>query len=273
MPALRRRDGMAPPDAPVPAVPFQDRLLRGRNRRLHRQLTASLDAVLAPDRLVDLTQPLGPDTALWPGSQAFAATTTIDHDTHEAYARDLALPEHAGTHIDAPAHFAREGATADRLTLAGLVRPAVRLDVRELVGDDAAFAIGAADIEAIEATAGVIPAGTVALVHTGWDRFLGDPVRYAGGGDPPAFPGLAADAAQLLVDRGVAGIGIDTLGVEVGSSATFDAHRITLGAGVWHVEGLVGLDRVPARGAWVVVAAVPVVAGSGAPARVFAVMP
>jgi len=71
----------------------------------------------------------------------------------------------------------------------------------------------------------------------------------------------------------VAGVGIDTLGVEVGATTTFDVHRITLGAGLWHAEGLVGLERVPTRGAWVVVAAVPIVGGSGAPARVFAVVP
>jgi kynurenine formamidase len=44
-------------------------------------------------------------------------------------------------------------------------------------------------------------------------------------------------------------------------------------AGVWHAEGLVGLERVPTRGAWIVVGLLPVVDGSGAPARVFAVLP
>ena len=108
-------------------------------------------------------------------------------------------------------------------------------------------------------------------MHTGWDRFLDDPDRYAGAG--PAFPGLAADAARLLVRRGVAGIGIDTLGVDPGGSRTFSVHRITSPAGIWHVECLVGLERVPPRGAWLVAGVIPVVAGSGAPARVFAIVP
>jgi kynurenine formamidase len=116
------------------------------------------------------------------------------------------------------------------------------------------------------------PAGSAVLVHTGWDRYLDDPVRY-GALEPTAFPGIGADAARLLVARGVVGIGIDTLGVDPGGSLRFAAHRITLPAGLWHVEGLTGLERVPLRGAWLVVGALPIVAGSGAPARVFAVIP
>jgi kynurenine formamidase len=233
---------------------------------------AALEEMLAPDRLVDLTQPLGPATVLWPGSRAFSATTTVDHHTHAAYARDLALPEHAGTHVDAPVHFSRDGLATDALPLATLVRPAVRLDVQELVGDDGSFALSAGQIIEIESREGEIPAGCAVLVHTGWDRFLTDAERY-GGGERPAFPGLAAEAAQLLVSRSVVGIGIDTLGIDPAGSLTFPAHRITMPAGVWHAEGLVGLERVPTRGAWIVVGLLPVVDGSGAPARVFAVLP
>jgi kynurenine formamidase len=235
-------------------------------------LGSSLDGVLAPDRLVDLTQPLGPDTVLWPGSR-FEAEIEVSHDTHAAYARRLALPEHAGTHLDAPAHFDRDGLTTDLLPLAALVRPAVRLDVRLQVGDDATFTIGADRVEALEEREGRIPSGAAVLVHTGWDRFIGDPARYAGGGDPPSFPGIGVDAAQLLVERGVAGVGIDTLGVDPGHAVDFPVHRVTMPAGVWHLEGLVGLERVPARGAWLIAAALPIVAGSGSPARVLAVLP
>jgi kynurenine formamidase len=231
-----------------------------------------LASLLAPERLVDLTQPLGPSTPLWPGSTPFAATTVVDYDTHGGYARDLAVPEHAGTHLDAPAHIRRGGATVDLVPLASLVCPAAKLDVRALVGGDAAYALPAAEIERLELRDGTIPAGAAVLVQTGWDAYLNDPVRY-GATDPPAFPGLAPDAAELLVARGVAGVGIDTLGIDPGHAADLPAHRITLPAGLWHLEGLVGLERVPARGAWLVVAPLPLVGGSGSPARVLAILP
>ena len=127
-------------------------------------------------------------------------------------------------------------------------------------------------IRELEERDGAIEAGTAVLVHTGWDAYWDDHARYLG--HPTlAFPGLAADAAELLVHRGVVGLGIDTLGVDPGSSEDFAVHHTTLPAGMWHLEGLIGLERVPARGAWVVAAPLNLVAGSGTPARVFAILP
>jgi kynurenine formamidase len=233
----------------------------------------SLDSLLAPERLVDLTQPLGPQTVLWPGSRPFTAKVEVDHDTHGAYARNISLPEHAGTHLDAPVHFARGGRCAEELPLGLLVRPAVRLDVRHLVGDDARFTLAAAAIEEIERNSDLVPPGCAVLIHTGWDRFADSPERYAGGRERPVFPGVGPDAARLLVERGAVGIGIDTLGIDPGHASEFPAHRVTMPAGIWHLEGLVGLERVPERGSWLVAAALPIVAGSGSPARAFAVLP
>ena len=263
---------MAAPDVAMPALPIQDRLLRGRDRRVRLAVTTT-DALLEPGKLLDLTQPLGPATILWPGSRPFAADVEVDHDTHGAYARNLSMPEHSGTHLDAPIHFFRDGVTVDQIPIGALVRPAVCLDVRELVGDSASFTLSAAMIEAIEERDGVIPADTAVLICTGWDRYLGDAGRFRGPGGTLAFPGLAEDAASLLVKRGIAGIGIDTLGVDAGHATAFPVHYITLPAGLWHLEGLTNLERVPPRGAWLVAAAIPVVDASGAPARVFAILP
>ncbi len=231
-----------------------------------------LDALLGSARLVELTQPLGPETTLWPGSTPFAAATVAGYDTDGCYARELTVPEHAGTHLDAPAHFDRKGSRVDAIPLEALVRPLVKLDVRAWIGDDPAAAVGADVVLELEARDGAIAAGSAVLVHTGWDARHADPGRYLGG-DTVAFPGLARDAAELLVARGVAGIGIDTLSVDPGSSTDHPVHHVVLPAGIWQLEGLVGLGHVPARGAWLVAAPLRLVDGSGAPARVFAIVP
>jgi kynurenine formamidase len=127
------------------------------------------------------------------------------------------------------------------------------------------------DVLADEARHGRVPPGCVVLVRTGWDRHLGDPARYIGAMD---FPGVSVGAARLLVARGVVGIGIDTLGVDPGAATDFPVHAgVTLPAGVWHLEGLVGLGRLPPRGATLVVGVLPLAGGSGAPARVLALLP
>jgi kynurenine formamidase len=91
-------------------------------------------------------------------------------------------------------------------------------------------------------------------------------------GDPLDFPGYGRDAAALLVERRVAGLGIDTLSVDAGAAADFPVHHTTLPAGLWHLEGLVGLDAVPDVGATVVAGALKLPGSSGTPARVLALL-
>lgn len=231
----------------------------------------TLDELLAPDRLVDLSQPLAPGMGLWPGSSPVVAKVTANHPDDGMYNRDLELPEHVGTHLDAPIHFAPEGATVDRLPLGSLVRPAVKLDVRPWVAGNPHATFGRGVLEELEERDGPIPTGSAVLIHTGWDAHVGDPRMYFG--EPLAFPGPTGDAAELFVERGIAGLGLDTPSVDVGTSTEHPVHHTTLPAGIWHLEGLVGLEHVPARGAWLVVGALPLVGGSGTPVRVFAILP
>jgi kynurenine formamidase len=227
---------------------------------------------LGAARLVDLTQPLGPATALWPGSRPFAATTVADFEPDGCYARELEVPEHAGTHFDAPIHFDRHGRAVAEIEIQALVCPAVKLDVRSLVAGDPSSTVDAAAIRGIEERDGVIPEGSAVLVHTGWDAHWQTPATYLGQPDL-AFPGLTRDAAELLVERGIAGLGIDTLSVDPGDSVELPVHTIVLPAGIWQLEGLIELEQVPARGSWLVTAPLRLVGGSGAPARVFAILP
>ena len=205
-------------------------------------------------RVLDLTQPLDERTVLWPGSVPFVASEDSDDDGF--WWRDLSLPEHAGTHLDAPRHIVAGGATVDDIPAERLVRPAVRIDL-----PDRSRNLATADVEAWEAEHGRVPEGAAVLLRTAWD------------GDPHAAPGYGADAAALLVERGVAGIGIDTLSVDACADADFPVHNTTLPAGLWHLEGLAGLDAVPATGATLVAGALRLPNGSGTPARVFALLP
>jgi kynurenine formamidase len=234
---------------------------------------SGLAAVLAAERLVDLTQPLGPATTLWPGSTRFATHVVAGYARDGAYARDLATPEHAGTHLDAPAHFDPDGRRIHELPLVELVRPLALLDVRPWVDGNPNVGIGADVVAALEGRDGRIADGSAVIVHTGWDAYADTPHRYLGAAGALSFPGLERDAAELLVARGVAGVGIDTLSIDRGDSTTYPAHHTLLPAGIWQLEGLVNLAGLPARGAWLIAAALPLVDGSGSPARVFAILP
>jgi kynurenine formamidase len=220
-------------------------------------------------RVIDLTQPLGPATVLWPGSEPLEARVLSRIETDHSYARQITTPEHAGTHLDAPSHFAPGGAHADTIPPERLVVPCAVIDVRAECERDAGFTIEREHVEEAERRDGPVGEGSAVLALTGWERFAADAERYVGGD----FPGFGTSAAELLIEHGVVGLGIDTLGVDAGAATDFPVHNLTLPAGLWHLEGLVNLAAVPPRGALLVVGALRLVEGSGTPARVFAMLP
>jgi len=225
--------------------------------------------------VVDLTQPLGPDTVLWPGSTPFAAATRSDPRTSGSYARDLHLPEHSGTHLDAPSHFAPGGLHVADIPADRLVVPCAVIDIRAECRDDRAFTLARHHVEDAERRDGSIEPRSAVLLWTGWEAFRRDPARYFGGPSEEelAFPGFGVSAAEALLERHVVGLGTDTLGIDPGHAREFPVHHLALGAGLWHLEGLVNLGGLPARGATLVVGALKLVEGSGTPARVFALLP
>ena len=117
---------------------------------------------------------------------------------------------------------------------------------------------------------GPLPRRAAVLVCTGWSAYRADGPRYVG---DLRFPGVSPEAGRLLVERGVAGIGIDTLSVDAGSATGSPTHHITLPAGLWRLEGLVNLELLPPRGALLVIGAPPLAGGSGVPARPLALLP
>lgn len=221
-------------------------------------------------RVVDLTQPLDGSTILWPGSRSFSAEVVSELDSQGSYARLITTPEHAGTHLDAPAHFAADGWRAHEIPADRLIVRCAVFDVSAACAADPDHAVEAREIEELERRDGRLEPGWAALLHTGWERFAGDASRYRGGRGRGElhFPGLAPSAARLLLEREVVGIGVDTLGVDPGRAVEFPVHHLTLPAGLWQLEGLVNLGALPARGALLFVGALRLSQGSGAPARV-----
>ena len=82
---------------------------------------------MAPYRLVDLTHAYSEETVIWPGDPSgFVLTELASGETPEGYfysAYSLSLPEHSGTHIDAPRHFSASGDSNDEIPLRRLMAP------------------------------------------------------------------------------------------------------------------------------------------------------
>ena len=226
-------------------------------------------------RIVDLGHTLSEGDPTWDGARGFSRSTleTIPRDGF--FTGCFTADEHAGTHVDAPAHSVAGGRTVDALEADRLVRPAVCLHIEQQVAAHEDYALTRADIEAFEQAHGAISEGALVLVSTGWYRRWTDAARYINiRTGVRHFPGLSHAAAALLArDRRVAGIGIDTPSVDPGVSTLFEVHRVTQSFGVYHIENLARLDDLPPTGFTVVVAPIKIRGGSGGPARVFAIIP
>jgi kynurenine formamidase len=229
---------------------------------------------------VDLTHAYDADTIFWPTGKPFEHTQTAWGEAAGGYfysAYDFAVSEHAGTHVDAPIHFSAGGATVDNIPLKDLIGPAAVIDVVAQANADRDYLASVEDLAKHEAEYGRITASDVVLIRTGWSSRWPKTLDYMGDDRPGRadelhFPGIAPELAEALAQRGVRAVGIDTASIDHGPSKDFRTHQVLMGAGVTGLENLTGLDSLPARGAWVVAMPMKIGAGSGAPARIAALV-
>jgi kynurenine formamidase len=221
-------------------------------------------------RVIDLAQALSADTPVWPGMERLSAQTSETYADGGVFARVVTVGEHTGTHLDAPAHFHEGGATIGDIPAADLVCDAAMIDVRAACTRDPDYTLSVADVLEHERAHGPLARRCAVLVCTGWSAYRREDSRYV---SAMRFPGVSPDAARLLIERDIAGIGIDTLSIDAGVAADSPTHQITLPAGLWQLEGLVNLELLPPRGALLVIGAPPLAGGSGVPARPLALLP
>jgi kynurenine formamidase len=237
--------------------------------------TARTAPWLANTRVVELGHPFSSDMPVFPGGARLEVKVlgTVERDGY--FIRQFMVGEHIGTHVDAPAHFAPGAATVDQIPPEALMGPAAVVDVTAQVAQNPDYAVSPADLEAWERAHGPLQPEHLVLIRTGWASRWPDETRYrnADAAGVMHFPGLSVAASQLLRQRKVRAIGIDTLSTDPGPSATFEQHRDFLSGGGYHIENLADLSRLPPVGAFLVVSPLPVKEGSGAPARVFAFLP
>jgi kynurenine formamidase len=232
-------------------------------------------AAQRPPHVVDLGHPLSASDPSWEGTPAFERTTTATLEKDGYAAGRITVDEHFGTHLDAPAHFAKNGWTVDQIPAERLYRPGVCIDVSRKAAKDTDYRVTVDDIKAFESAAGSIPPGAMVFIATGWDKFWSDRARYMNErGGVKHFPGLSPEAvAYLAKDRQAAGIGIDTPSIDYGPSTNFEAHKVSMPLDVFHIENAAHLTSLPRTGFMVVVAPIAIRGGSGGPARVFAILP
>ena len=241
-------------------------------------------------RVVDLTQPLSPQTPLLPLPAQFNNTPAFkiwelsryDERGPAWYWNGFETGEHTGTHFDAPVHWISgkdlPDNTVDRISPEKFVGSACVIDISAEVARNPNYLLTPEYIHRWEEQCGRIPAGAWVLLRTDWSKRK-DPKEYINlKEDGPHTPGLAKESSTLLAqERDVLGVGVETVGTDAGQAATFDPpfpnHFLMHGSGKFGLAGLCNLDQLPPTGAIVIAAPLKIVGGSGSPLRVIAITP
>jgi len=226
-------------------------------------------------RVVDLSYAINDKLVAWPGDpKVFEASVngTVEKDGY--FTRSFWMLEHYGTHLDAPAHFPPGKSTVEKIAPERFFGPAVVLDVRSEGEKNADYQLSPAVIEAWEKRNGKIPAGAIVLLRTGWALRWPDVQRYRNtdAKGEMHFPGFSVEAAKILLERKISGLGCDTLSIDPGNSKDFPVHHLVLGAEVYQLENLRDLSSLPETGASLIVAPIKLEGGSGGAVRVFALV-
>jgi kynurenine formamidase len=196
------------------------------------------------------------------------------------YWNNISTGEHTGTHFDAPVHWisGRDGKDVSAVPLSAMIAPAVVLDFSAQAAADPDFLLEPAHIRQWESEHGALPAGGWLLYRTGWDARSGSQAEFLNANETgPHTPGVSVECARwLATEAPVIGIGVETVGTDAGTAHSFDppfpCHSALLGAGKFGLTQLQNLGTLPATGIVLVAAPLPIVGGSGSPARVLALV-
>ena len=215
---------------------------------------AAAGDALTPGPWIDVTATLDPATTpVYEGDAPMSFEFLKDMRKGDGFTLSkLSLGAHSGTHVDAPMHFIRDGASINSLPLEPFIGLARVIEI-----PDSVQSIDSAELNRHEWRNSQRVIFRTRSSVRGWMKsstFHRD------------FAYIAPDAAQLLADAGVRLVGIDYISAEKFGAPAPLTHRILLGKGIPIVEGF-ALETVTAGDYDLVVLPMKVAGHEGAPAR------
>jgi kynurenine formamidase len=234
-------------------------------------------------KVIDLSYAYDSTTVYWPTEKGFVFEKGFEGVTPAGFfytANRFWTPEHGGTHIDAPIHFAQGRMTVDQIPIDQLIGSGIVIDVSDKCATDRDYQVSAQDIHSWEMKYGRVPDGTIVMLRTGFGKYWPDRVQYMGTaerGDSAVkklhFPGLHPDAARWIVqNRKIKAIGLDTPSIDYGQSTRFESHVILYEQNIPAFENVANLDQLPERGFAVIALPMKIKGGSGGPVRIVAIL-
>ena len=257
-------------------------LALGVNQAASEQPASLGDAyrIIASKQFVDLTHDFSPDIPHWKGFKREVVTEPYTYDKAGFIVQLFTHVGQWGTHIDAPAHFAKGGRTVDQITPKEQFLPLVVLDVHEKVAKNPDYVVSLDDVKAWEARHGSIPAHAFVALRTDWSKRWPRGDAALANNDAKGishYPGWSLPVLEYIYEkRHVTASGHETTDTDPGLATSHDDYSLEswiLHHDHYQIELLTNLDKVPESGALAIVTFPKPQGGSGFPARVIAILP
>ncbi|MCC3445456.1 MAG: cyclase family protein [Microcoleus sp. PH2017_03_ELD_O_A] len=223
--------------------------------------------------IIDLTHAIHPQIPIWPGDPAPEFEIVSEIDKNGYFLRKFSMGEHSGTHINAPNTFYPAGASVDSYAPQSLVLPGIAIDLREQCLANPDYTLTIDDILNWERQHKFIEPENLVLLYTGWQAKWHDERAFFNPdeGGVCHFPGFGRAATQfLLEERSIAGIGIDTHGVDPGQDESFAVNKMVLQQQRIVLENLANLHFLPAADFTLAIGILHLLGGCGSPVSVLA---
>jgi len=245
---------------------------------------ASLAAYDFKGKLLDMTYPYDENTIYWPTAKPFELKKVSWGISERGFwyaSNEFSASEHGGTHADAPIHFAQGGRTIGQIPLEEWIGPAVKINVTQKCEKNRDYLLSVEDIRNWEKEYGKIPDCAWVIMYTGIDtKYYPDKKKVLGTdktGEEAlpelSFPGFSPESVEYMTkERNITGIAIDTPSIDYGKSKDFKVHQILFAADKLALENIANLDKLPSSGVMLYVIPMLIKEGTGAPARVFAIL-
>ncbi|KTD42190.1 cyclase family protein [Legionella parisiensis] len=220
-----------------------------------------------PFKIIDMTHTLSPESPSWDMDCGFSHKTVLNYDecstAVQFKVQEMSMPAGIGTHIDAPAHCFKKGLHVAQLDLIDhhLITQCVVIDVSHQSHEH--YRITRKDILDFEKKHQTIAEHSFVIFYTGWEKHWHDAQQYR---NNLVFPCISEEAAQLILERNSAGIGIDTLSPDRPEN-DYIVHQLMLENKKYIVENVCNATKLPVLGAYSMVLPMKIADLTEAPVR------
>lgn len=244
-----------------------------------------IQKTLASKKYVDLTHAFEPGIPRWPGFPDETRKVIYWYDKRPDtmgagfFSEIYTHVGQWGTHVDPPAHFIKGLRTVDQIDLKEMILPLVVVDVHEDAAKNPDYTLTLERLQKWENDHGKIPADAFVAMRTDWSKRWPDAAKMENKDAKGIahYPGWSLPALKFLYgERKITASGHETTDTDPGIATTKEDYSLEtyiLSTNHYQIELLTNLDQVPESGAIVVVSFPKPKAGSGFPARVFAILP